>query len=210
MRHSSAIPVFTAFVSLALGAALYYVFLHTAPDLLTSGTRTQAEQTPADQNQGESAGKKPFSFNAYSKPRDLPEVAFTAEDGRPLTLEAFRGKYVLLNIWATWCGPCREEMPALDRLQAKLGGPKFLVLPLSIDREGAAVVKDFYEELKLTSLDIYVDETVSAPATLNVIGIPATLFINPQGKEIGRLLGPAEWDSPDVIEEIQRYLDKLK
>ena len=101
-------------------------------------------------------------------------------------------------------------MPALDRLQARLGGPGFQVLPLSIDTEGPGVIKEFYEELGLTSLDIYVDEAMRAPAAFSVIGVPATLLINPQGQEIGRVLGPAEWDSPEVIKEIQRYMDKLK
>ncbi len=210
MRHSSAIPVFAAIVSLAIGVTLYYIFLPATADYSGPETPPQAGPTQADPSQGELAGEKPFSFNAYPEPRNLPELPFVSGDGRPLTLAAFRDKYVLLNIWATWCGPCREEMPALDRLQAQLGSPKFQVLPLSIDREGPSVVKEFSEELGLTSLEIYVDDAMRAPVALNVLGIPATLFLNPQGQEIGRVLGPAEWDNPDVVKEIQRYVDKLK
>src|SRR3546814_20203764 len=82
-------------------------------------------------------------------PSALPEVRFTDGGGQPLTLGDFRGKMILLNIWATWCGPCREEMPTLDRLQARLGGPDFEVVALSIDRAGIAVVREFYDEIRV-------------------------------------------------------------
>src|SRR3546814_10498536 len=84
-----------------------------------------------------------------STPRPLPELTFVDGEGEEMTLKAFDGRFVLLNIWATWCVPCREEMPSLDRLQAGLGGPDFVVVPLSIDREGLPAVKAFYEELGL-------------------------------------------------------------
>jgi len=113
-------------------------------------------------------------------------------------LANFHGKVVLLNLWATWCGPCREEMPTLDRLQAKLGGPDFEVVALSIDQEGVAVVKDFYEELGLKALSIFVDESMTAPVALKALGVPTTLLISREGQEIGRHTGPAEWDSPEV------------
>jgi thiol-disulfide isomerase/thioredoxin len=148
-----------------------------------------------------------FKFSTYDEPRPLPRVDFTDGAWRELTLETFLGKVVLLNIWATWCVPCREEMPTLDRLQAKLGGSDFHVVALSIDLEGIFAVKDFYEELNLKSLEIYADDRMSAPSSLGVIGIPATLLIDREGREIGRMLGPAEWDSDDVIAEIRRYLD---
>ncbi|NND92060.1 MAG: TlpA family protein disulfide reductase, partial [Granulosicoccus sp.] len=102
--------------------------------------------------------------------------------------------------------PCREEMPTLDRLQAKLGSAQFEVVALSIDRAEVSLIEKFYEELDLDALAVYVDPTGSASTILNVIGIPATLLINPQGDEMGRLLGPAQWDAPAMIEAIQRYL----
>ncbi len=147
-----------------------------------------------------------FSFNAYETPRKLPEVSFTNGSGETMSLSDFRGKTVLLNLWATWCVPCREEMPTLDRLQAVLGGEDFAVVALSLDQEGAAVVKDFYDELGLKHLDIYVDDRLSAPALLGVIGVPATLLIDGGGLEIGRKLGPAEWDSPEVVAQIRSYM----
>src|SRR3546814_1814786 len=103
-----------------------------------------------------------------------------------MTLKAFDGRFVLLNIWATWCVPCREEMPSLDRLQAGLGGPDFVVVPLSIDREGLPAVKAFYEELGLKALGIYVDQSGRASGKLGAAGIPTTLLVDREGREIGR------------------------
>ncbi len=148
-----------------------------------------------------------FSFNAYKTPRELPAVPFINASGEAMSLSAFKGKTVLLNLWATWCVPCREEMPTLDRLQAGLGGEKFTVVALSLDQEGPVVVKDFYDELGLEHLGIYVDDRIRAPAALGVIGVPATLLIDGEGREIGRKLGPAEWDSPEVIAEIDRHMN---
>ncbi len=147
-----------------------------------------------------------FNFNAYETPRELPDVPFIDVHGKPMSLEDFKGKTVLLNLWATWCVPCREEMPTLDRLQSKLGGSGFEVVALSIDQEGPVVVKEFYEELGVEHLRIYVDDRIRAPALLGVIGIPATLLIGREGSEIGRLLGPAEWDSDEAVAAIRRHL----
>jgi len=90
-------------------------------------------------------------------PRPLPELRFTDGAGAQRSLADFRGRAILLNVWATWCVPCRKEMPALDRVQQTLGGPEFEVVALSIDRDGARAVKDFYAELELRALRIYVD-----------------------------------------------------
>lgn len=140
-----------------------------------------------------------FSFTLLEKSRPLPEIRFVDGDGRALTLADFRGRMVLLNIWATWCGPCRREMPTLDRLQAKLGGSDFEVLALSIDLQGVPIVKAFYEELGLEALRVYVDAFANARRDLGVVGIPTTLLVDRKGDEIGRLIGPSEWDSPEMI-----------
>lgn len=141
------------------------------------------------------------------KPVPLPEVRFTDGEGRPLTLADFRGRIVLLNIWATWCTPCREEMPTLDRLQARLGGPDFEVVALSIDHDGIAAVRKFYQEIGIKHLRIYNDPEMRATTALSVLGIPATLLIDREGREIGRALGPAEWDAPEVVETIRTRLN---
>lgn len=149
--------------------------------------------------------KPEFAFTIHPQPQALKEFMFADGDLKAATLADFRGKVVLLNLWATWCGPCREEMPTLDRLQAKLGGPDFEVVTLSIDQEGVAIVKDFYEELGLKALRIFVDESMTAPVALNALGVPTTLLISREGQEIGRYTGPAEWDSPEVKALIGGY-----
>ncbi len=151
-------------------------------------------------------GPSEFPFELLDPPRPLPELRFVDGEGRPLTLADFRGKVILLNIWATWCIPCLREMPTLDRLQAKLGGPDFEVVVLSIDIGGVAVVKKFYRALKLKALGIYVDKTTRARVALGIAGIPTTLLIDRRGREIGRYAGPAEWDDTPAIEFIRRYL----
>ena len=128
----------------------------------------------------------------------VPELQFKDADGTALSLADFRGKAVLLNIWATWCGPCRKEMPALDRLQANLGGPEFEVVALSIDRGGLGAVEPFFHEIGIANLAIYLDESAAAMSALGVTGIPTTLLIGRDGSEIRRWPGPAEWDSAEM------------
>lgn len=138
-------------------------------------------------------------LRVHESARPVPDLAFEDGKGGSRTLGQFRGKTVLLNVWATWCVPCREEMPALDRLQRKLGGPGFEVVALSIDAGGVAAVKQFYEEIGVRSLPIYVDRSMRATAALGTVGLPTTLLINADGQEIGRHIGPAEWDSPEAV-----------
>ncbi|MEH6527949.1 MAG: redoxin domain-containing protein [Sneathiella sp.] len=132
-------------------------------------------------------------------PRPLKSVSFTNAKGDALDLSNWRGKFVLLNIWATWCAPCREEMPTLDNLQQQLGGPDFEVVALSIDRAGVGVIKKFYNKIGIKHLGIYVDQTMKASTDLGTYGLPTTLLISPEGLELGRLAGPAKWDSPEMV-----------
>lgn len=142
---------------------------------------------------------EPGTMPLHETPRPVATIAFTNEDGNPRALDNWRGRVVLLNIWATWCGPCRAEMPTLDRLQAKLGSERFEVLALSIDRAGAGVVRDFFDEIDIAHLRLFIDETMQAPRDLGILGVPATLLIDPDGRELARLLGTAEWDTAEMI-----------
>jgi len=137
--------------------------------------------------------------------REMPPLRFLSGTGTALDLVAFRGRTVLLNIWATWCGPCREEMPTLDRLQALLGGPQFEVVALSIDAGGMAAVTPFFNKIGIRHLRPYIDGFHEAGAIVGT-GLPLTLLINPQGREVGRKLGEARWDDPAIIELIRQYL----
>ncbi|OGA22350.1 MAG: redoxin [Betaproteobacteria bacterium RIFCSPLOWO2_02_FULL_67_26] len=139
-------------------------------------------------------------------PEPIPDIRFADGNGAPRALSNFRGKVVLLNVWATWCAPCRKEMPALDRLQQKLGGPDFQVVALSIDNGGAAAVRRYYDEIGIRALAVYVDSTAEAAGKLRTLGIPTTLLLDREGRERWRKTGPAEWDSPEIIESLRAKL----
>ncbi|MGE0054261.1 MAG: TlpA family protein disulfide reductase [Hyphomicrobium sp.] len=151
-------------------------------------------------------GDKMAAFVRKKTPEALPEITFNDADGKTLTLADFKGKTILLNLWATWCAPCREEMPALDRLQSTLGGDDFEVIALSLDRKGAAASKKFLDETKATHLKLYTDASGKQGTVLKIVGMPTTILINKEGQEIGRLAGPAEWDSPDAKKLIEAAL----
>ncbi len=146
-------------------------------------------------------------FIALPTPRPIASFSFTTGDDAPLTLADFRGRLVLLNLWATWCVPCRKEMPALDRLQARLGGPAFTVIPLSIDHRGRDAVARFYRELGLSSLGIYIDKSANVTYVVNAVGMPTTLLIDADGRELGRVIGPAEWDGAAMLSRLASYLE---
>ena len=150
----------------------------------------------------------PFVMSEAPKP--VPELNFTDGESHARTLADFKGKVILLNIWATWCVPCRKEMPTLDRLQAALGGTDFEVVPLSIDRKGMEVVNKFYDEIGIQHLSRFVDSGNEAFQKLAIVGVPTTLLIDRQGRELGRLIGPSEWDSPDMIAFLKDTITKQK
>lgn len=152
------------------------------------------------------AASDPNAFVASDPPRPLPDLRFVRGDGSAVTLADFRGRAVLLNLWATWCVPCRLEMPALARLQAALGSAEFEVVALSFDRGGTPVVEAFYREIGLRSLGIYVDPTGEASRALGVVGIPTTLLIDREGREVARKIGPADWDGRAMSGAIRRRL----
>lgn len=141
-------------------------------------------------------------LRAHSAPISVGSFAFEDGAGKRRTLADFRGRHVLLNVWATWCVPCRLEMPSLDRLQVKLGGPKFIVLALSVDSGGAPAVSKFYAELGLKALDIFVDRSLQVNSALRILGLPSTVLLDAEGREIARHIGPAEWDSPGLVDSI--------
>jgi thiol-disulfide isomerase/thioredoxin len=166
-----------------------------------AGAAGGAQTTPAGSGASPLAGLNKGAMAplvARPQPIDLPEVTFVAGDGTEKSLKDFAGKVVLLNIWATWCIPCREEMPALDKLEAKLGGENFAVVAVNIDKGGQEKAAQFLKETGATHLPLYTDPTGQLFATLKVVGMPTTLIIDRGGKEIARLVGPADWASPEA------------
>jgi len=142
-----------------------------------------------------------FVVKADRKP--AANIQFQDGSGKALHLADWRGRVVLVNLWATWCAPCRKEMPSLAALQSKLGSKDFEVLAISVDRKGAEASSAFLKETGADSLTLYVDPTTDALNEMQALGLPATFLIDRQGREIGRLLGPAEWNSEDAVKLVQ-------
>lgn len=138
-----------------------------------------------------------FVFKKQAMKIDAPPT-FNGPDGKPVTMADFKGKVVLLNLWATWCAPCRKEMPHLNELQQKLGGDQFEVVALSVDRGSDKKPKDFLAEVGASALKFYHDPSAKAGFSFMAIGMPTTLLFDREGREIGRLVGPAEWHSDDA------------
>jgi thiol-disulfide isomerase/thioredoxin len=138
------------------------------------------------------------AFVYKPEPAPIPEFKFVDGENKPLAFKDFTGKVVLLNLWATWCAPCRKEMPDLDRLQAELGSDKFEVVAISVDRSGVNGARKFLDQIGTKRLALYADPSARLASELKVIGLPATLLIDAEGREVGRLLGPAEWASDDA------------
>ena len=138
--------------------------------------------------------------------RPAPQTAFINAQGQSATIAAWRGRVLLVNFWATWCVPCVKEMAALDRQQAALGGEGLAVLALSQDRGGMAIVRPFYDKLGLQSLEVLLDPQGAVARDFAVTVLPVSIVIDRQGREVGRLEGPADWDSPQATALLRHYL----
>ncbi len=142
----------------------------------------------------------------------VPDLTFQDAAGKPLSLEQWRGRTVLLNLWATWCVPCRKEMPALDALERRLGSPDFQVVAVNIDTRDPDKPKTFLKELGIGKLTYYADPTARTFQDLKEIGrafgMPTTMLVDKQGCEIGTIAGPAEWASDDAVKLIEAALGK--
>lgn len=146
-----------------------------------------------------------LGFQRNEPPKALGRVLFNDAEGNPVTLADKRGRVVLMNFWATWCPPCVREMPSLARLQEKFPTSEFEVVLISLDRD-ASVIAPFYERLGLTNFAAYHDPRSRLSRQLAVAGLPTTLLIDSNGNEIGRVVGPAEWDSPVAVALIRKYI----
>lgn len=139
-------------------------------------------------------------------PLRLPDLAFEDSDGKPRKLSDWRGRTILVNLWATWCVPCRREMPALDRLQTRLGGKNFEVVAINIDTRDPEKPRSFLKEANLTRLGYFSDPKAKVFQDLKAIGralgMPTSVLVDSQGCEIGTIAGPAEWDSDDAVKLI--------
>jgi thiol-disulfide isomerase/thioredoxin len=143
------------------------------------------------------------ALTVAEKPFRVPDLAFQDADGKRHTLKDWRGKVVLLNLWATWCVPCRKEMPALDALEGKLGSPDFQVVAINIDTRDADKPKAWLKDVGISRLAYFADPEAKVFQDLKAVGrafgMPTTMLIDRQGCEIGTMAGPAEWASEDAV-----------
>ena len=146
-------------------------------------------------------------------PLRLPDLAFEDADGKPKQLSDWRGRTVLVNLWATWCVPCRKEMPALEGLQTRLGGENFEVVAINIDTRDSQKPKNFLRDAHLTRLGYFSDEKAKVFQDLKAVGralgMPTSVLVDAQGCEIATIAGPAEWDSDDAIKLIKAAMSPV-
>ncbi len=156
------------------------------------------------------AAEAPKKFLLFSKPRALPDTQFEDASGHAVSLSHFRGRVILLNLWATWCEPCRREMPSLDRLQALLGGPTFEVVAVSLDYGNFAKARAFYDEIGIRSLGLYFDVQSRLMKDLSIVAVPTTSLIDADGRERGWQTGAAVWDSPAMVAFIREQIARFE
>jgi thiol-disulfide isomerase/thioredoxin len=193
-------------VILLAAAGLYWFNTGTGKIESPLPSATATETTPSGSLKALATG--PLAALLVQDPRkDIPAFTFKDAAGTDKTLADFKGRVVLLNLWATWCAPCRKEMPDLAKLQKELGGPGFEVVALSLDRKGAEASSAFLKETGADNLALYTDVESKALSAVNALGLPATLLIDKDGKEAARLLGPAAWASEEskaIIRELMK------
>lgn len=148
-------------------------------------------------------------FIPATAPQPAPEISFTDTDGKPVALADYKGKTVLLNLWATWCQPCLKEMPSLAALQTKLGSA-LTVLAVSEDRGAAAVVGPFAAKLGLGKLKILLDPKSQAIHAFGARGLPTSFLIGPDGKVLGKVEGGADWDTDKMRAVLERLMAATK
>lgn len=145
-------------------------------------------------------------FESTGRPEPAPDISFSDAVGNSLTFRDFRGKVLLVNLWATWCAPCVKEMPSLDRLERALGGDRFQVVALSVDREGLEKVQPFFAQLGIRDLGIFLDPPGQALRAFRALGLPTSYLIDADGRVLGSFAGAKEWDSDASIAELRRYI----
>ncbi|MGB9649010.1 MAG: TlpA disulfide reductase family protein [Stellaceae bacterium] len=144
-------------------------------------------------------------FVPSSQPFPAPEVSLADPTGQTVELSGLRGKPVIVNLWATWCGPCLREMPSLERLQSRLG-ERIAVLAVSEDRGGDKAVEPFIAKLGLKSVKVYLDPKSEVGHAFGARGLPTSFLIDREGKVLGRIEGAAEWDSPKILGVLEPLL----
>ena len=146
-------------------------------------------------------------LNIHAEGKEVSQTPFTTEDGGSMTLADYQGKHIVLNFWATWCAPCRVEMPMLSDLQTQLGGDAFEVVTIATGRNAPPAMKKFFDEIGVDNLPLHRDPKGQLAREMGVFGLPITLILDPEGQEIARLRGDAHWNSDSAKAIIGALID---
>ena len=138
-------------------------------------------------------------------PKIYKEVIFKDVNQKDVSLADFKGKLLILNFWATWCAPCREEMPSLDHLQSNSNFNNLKIFPINIGKEDASKSESFFKELNIKNLNIYIDAPVTLAKKLSLRGVPTTILFNKQGKEFARIIGSIDFNDEEFINWLKLY-----
>jgi len=209
----SPLPAATRRIPLAIGTVLIGAVIGFAGVYGTGGLSRNASGDPACRPAVDLARKlaplahgEVAALTMATAPLRLPDLAFEDAEGKPKKLSDWRGRTVLVNLWATWCVPCRKEMPALEGLQTKLGGPNFEVVAVNIDTRDPEKPKNFLKAADLTRLGYFSDQKAKVfqdlKAAGRALGMPTSVLVDGQGCEIATIAGPAEWDSDEAVKLI--------
>src|SRR3979411_1206040 len=210
-------PTATRRIPLAIGAVLIGAVIGMAGVYGIGGLRRSAAGASAGRPAVDLAQKlaplahgEVAALTMATAPLRLPDLTFEDADGKPRKLSDWRGRIVLVNLWATWCVPCRKEMPALESLQTRLGGPDFEVVAVNIDTRDPEKPRNFLKEANLTKLDSFSDTKAKVFQDLKTVGralgMPTSVLVDGEGCEIATIAGPAEWDSDDAVKLITAAL----
>ncbi len=134
----------------------------------------------------------------FAEPRALPDVPLIGMDDAPRSLVEYQGKWVVLNFWATWCPPCRHEMPSLGALQTAMGGERLQVVTVATGRNAVHAITEFFAEAGVEHLPVLRDPKMALARNMGIAGLPVTVILDPQGQEVGRLIGDADWNSAEA------------
>lgn len=145
-------------------------------------------------------------LQVHATPKSVPDIAFDTADGGKATLADYKGKLVVVNFWATWCAPCRKEMPMLDALQDQLGGDAFEVVTIATGRNAPQAMKAFFDEIGVKHLPLHKDDNSALARAMGVLGLPVTLILSPEGEELARLTGDADWSSDSAKAILQALM----
>ena len=145
------------------------------------------------------------NLKIHKEPKKVNDIMFKNSEDTTIFLDDFKGKLVVINFWATWCAPCREEMPSLDILQSNKNFEDLIVLPINVGKENKEKAKKFFNDLKIKNLKLYYDDSVKLANTFSLIGLPTTIFIDKDGDEFARIIGSVDFGDQNFIKWLSNY-----